>query len=274
MGYHLLYRQTLPLIYMNSINMTFTFCLLNRNHIRRVVLLPMAAMMYLLTSTSAFAIVEYQPTVGLDVAWDNHYITEGRNNLDQGGIAWTVVNVEQNDLAVYAIVGRADQVNYVEWNLGLEYTLHLANDIDATVGYQRLAFYGDEPCSDNEFFGALTINGLTWFVPAISYTYAIEAGGYFVELSIHNPWEINQYLTLTPYIVQGFDFQYSSEQHNGANHFQFGLEAEHQLNDSMALLAHISHSIAQEDIKQQARVDEIQGSLSQTYAGVHFNLRF
>ncbi|WP_435805509.1 hypothetical protein [Shewanella psychromarinicola] len=205
--------------------MTFTFCLLNRNHIGRVVLLPMAAMMCLLTSTSAFAIVQYQPTVGLDVAWDNHYITEGRNNLDQ--------------------------VDYVEWNLGLEYTLHLANDIDATVGYQHLAFYGDEPCSDNEFFGALTINGRTWFVPAINYTYATEAGGYFVELSIHSPWEINQYLTLTPYIVQGFDFQYSSEQHKGANHFQFGLEAEHQLNDSMTLSANISHSIAQEDIKQQ-----------------------
>jgi len=228
--------------------------------------------MSLLIATSALA--QDQPTVGLDIAWENHYITEGRNNLARGGIAWGVINVEKNDLGVYAIVGRADQVNYVEWNLGLEYSLHLANNMDATVGYQRLAFYGDDPCTDNEFFGALTMNGLTWFVPAINYTYATEAGGYFVELSIHSPWEINQDFTLTPYLVQGFDFQYSSEEHDGANHFQFGLEAKHQLSDSMALSAHISHSIAQEDIKQQARTGEIQGRVDQTYAGVHFNLNF
>ena len=54
----------------------------------------------------------------------------------------------------------------------------------------------------------------------------------------------------------------------------FGLEAEQKLNDSMALSAHISHSIAQGDIKQQASADDIQGSLDQTYAGVHFKLSF
>tara|TARA_R110000796_G_scaffold18425_26_gene55841 strand:- start:1232 stop:1360 length:129 start_codon:yes stop_codon:yes gene_type:complete len=42
----------------------------------------------------------------------------------------------------------------------------------------------------------------------------------------------------------------------------------------MALSAHISHSIAQGDIKQQASADDIQGSLDQTYAGVHFKLSF
>tara|TARA_R110002124_G_scaffold13490_1_gene62076 strand:+ start:114 stop:878 length:765 start_codon:yes stop_codon:yes gene_type:complete len=254
--------------------MNFDFCLSNRNHYARAFCCAMATMMCLMTSSSAFATAEYQPTAGVDVAWENNYVTQGRNNLEHGGIAWAVANIEQNDLAVYAIVGRADQVNYVEWNLGLEYTLHLANNIDATVGYQRLEFYGDEHCSDNEFFGALTVNGLTWFVPAVNYTYATEAGGYFIELSIHSPWEINQHFTLTPYIVQGFDFQYSSEEHNGANHFQFGLEAEQKLNDSMALSAHISHSIAQGDIKQQASADDIQGSLDQTYAGVHFKLSF
>ncbi|WP_259397325.1 hypothetical protein [Shewanella sp. SG41-4] len=254
--------------------MTFDFFLSNCSHGIRALSRTMATLMCLATSWSAFATAEYQPTAGFDVAWENNYITEGRDNLDHGGISWAVVNIEQNDLVVYAIVGRADQVNYVEWNLGLEYNLHLANNVDATVGYQRIEFYGDERGSDNEFFGALTVNGLTWFVPAINYTYATEAGGYFIELSLQSPWEINQHFTLTPYIVQGFDFQYSSEEHNGANHFQFGLEAEQKLNDSMALSAHISHSIAQGDIKQQASVDNIQGSLNQTYAGIHFELSF
>ncbi|MGX9462275.1 hypothetical protein ACWXWU_13720 [Shewanella sp. A14] len=248
--------------------------MLKRTQLVSPLLFGAAIILGLLFSTPVFASTENQPNIGFDIAWDNHYISEGRDNLEKGGIVWGVVNFEQNDLAVYAVVGRADQVSYVEWNLGVEYTIHLANDFDATIGYQRLAFYCDEHASDNEFFSSLTYNGFSWLVPAVNYTYATEAGGYFVELSLHSPWEINEQLTLTPYVVQGIDFQYSSEQHDGANHFQFGLEAEHKINDSMAVSAHISHSIAQEDIKQQAPIDGVQGSLDQTYAGVHFNLSF
>ncbi|CAM4164904.1 hypothetical protein [Shewanella livingstonensis] len=254
--------------------MTFDFYLSNRKHYLSCFLPVVVAAVSLMTSIPALAMTASQPTVGFDIAWDNDYITEGRNNLEKGGIIWGVASVEQDDLVAFAVVGRADQVHYIEWNVGVEYTLHLHDEVDATIGYQRLEFYGDERESDNEFFSSLTYTGFSWVVPAINYTFATEAAGYFVALSLHSPWEINNQLTLTPYIVQGFDFQYSSEQHNGANHFQFGLEAEHQFNDSMAVSAHISHSIAQEDIKQQARAEDIQGSLDQTYAGLHFKLIF
>ncbi|WP_206194437.1 MULTISPECIES: hypothetical protein [Shewanella] len=254
--------------------MTFYTSTINRKNSVNSFFLVVMTWVSLMVSIPALATTDNQPTIGFNIAWDNHYISEGRNNLDKGGIVWGVASFEQEDLAVYAVVGRADQVHYIEWNAGLEYTLHLHDDVDATIGYQRLEFYGDERASDNEFFSSLTYNGFSWLIPAINYTFATEAGGYFVELSLHSPWEINEQLTLTPYVVQGVDFQYSSEQHDGANHFQFGLEAEHQISDSMSLSAHISHSIAQEDIKQQASTDGIQGSLDQTYAGVYLNLTF
>ncbi|GGP48107.1 hypothetical protein [Shewanella saliphila] len=248
--------------------MTFDFCTVHRKHFATCVFLPTLAVISLTAAMPALAETDTQPNVALDLVWENHYITEGRNNLDKGGIAWAVASVEHNDMVAYAVVGRADQVNYTEWNAGLEYTLHLDYDIEATLGYQRLEFYGDERASDNEFFSSITYNGLDWLVPVVNYTYATEASGYFVTLSVYSPWEINSQLTLTPYVSQGFDFGYSSEAHDGTNHVQFGLEAEYQFSENLMFATHISHSIALEDIKQQAAADGQQGSLDETYAGI------
>lgn len=259
---------------MSLLNMSFYSCTIRRKHYVSTFFLAVVSALSLIISTPAQATADSEPIIGFDLAWDNHYISEGRDNLDKGGITWGGASFEQENLTAFIVAGRADQVHYTEWNAGLEYTLSTHDDLDATFGYQRLEFYGDERASDNEFFSSLTYNGFSWFVPAVNYTFATEAGGYFVEVSLHSPWEVNEQLTITPYVVQGFDFQYSSEQHDGANHFQFGLEAEHQLNDSIALSAHISHSIAQDDIKQQASHDGVQDSLNQTYVGIHFNLTF
>lgn len=254
--------------------MAFDFCSATRKHCVTAVFLRILAMISLVISIPALSSNETQPGFAVDLGWENHYITEGRNNLEKGGIAWAVASVEHNDMIAFAVVGRADQVHYTEWNAGLEYTLHFHEDVDATIGYQRLEFYGDERASDNEFFSSIAYNGIDWLVPAINYTYATEASGYFVTLSVHSPWELNSQLTLTPYVMQGFDFGYSSEAHDGANHVQFGLEAEHQFYDNLAIIAHISHSIALEDIKQQARADDQQGNLDETYAGVFISWGF
>lgn len=253
--------------------MTFNFSIICRKQSLNVVA-PSLAILSLLVSAFALASNETPPAIGLNLGWDNHYITEGRNNLTKGGITWAAATAEHNDMVAFAVVGRADQVHYTEWNAGLEYALHFHDDIDATIGYQRLEFYGDERASDNEFFSSIAYKGIDWIIPAIHYTYATEASGYFVTVSLHNPWEINSQFTFTPYLSQGFDFGYSSEKHNGANHVQFGLEAEHQFNDNLALTAHISHSIALEDIKQQAQADGQLGNLDETYAGVYFSWGF
>lgn len=248
---------------MNLTGLT-TCCTNNLN----AVFISLLATLSLVAVHPAFAADETQTNIGLHWGWENHYVTEGRNNLEKGGIAWAAASVERNNMVFFAVVGRADQVHYTEWNAGLEYTLALRDDIEATLGYQRLEFYGAERASDNEFFSSMTYRGIDWFVPAVNYTYATEASGYFVTFSAHSPWEINSQLTLSPYVQQGFDFGYSSDTHNGANHVQFGLETQYQYCDNLGILAHISHSIALDDIKQQAAVNNQQGSLNETYAGV------
>ncbi|MCL1142785.1 hypothetical protein [Shewanella gaetbuli] len=210
----------------------------------------------------------------LDLAWDSQYISEGRNNLDDGGIAWAMASINQDNLIIYAVLGRGDQSHYIEWNFGVEYAVNFAENFEATFGYQRLEFYGAERASDNELFSTLTYSGVEWLIPAISYTYSTEAAGYFIEVSLHSPWEITDTFTVTPYVLQGFDFNYVTEEHNGANHFQFGLELGYQFTDNIYAMAHVNHSIALDDIKQQAKNEQFEDDLDQTYAGVFINWQF
>ncbi|QYJ86047.1 hypothetical protein K0I73_18140 [Shewanella mesophila] len=208
----------------------------------------------------------------LDLGWDSRYISEGRNNLDKGGIFWATAVYQYENISLYAVSGRADSEHYIEWNLGLEYGITLSDNLAGAVGYQRIEAYADDRCSDNEFFAYLEYTALDWLTPSLGYTYSTEAGGYFVEASLHSNWELSDSITVTPYITQAFDFQYVTEAHDGANHFQFGLEAQYQLNTQLMLSGHLSHTIAQEDIKREN--SDSQSNLNQTYAGVHISWSF
>lgn len=210
----------------------------------------------------------------LDLGWDSKYISEGRNNLDKGGIYWGSAIVETGALTTYAVVGRGDSTHYTEWNFGLEYSLQLHENLESSVGYQRLEFYSDERAHDNEVFAEIAYIGIHWLRPSVSYTFATEAGGYFVEVSLHSPWHITEQFSVTPYVTQGFDFQYATEEHDGLNHFQLGVEANYTISNSFAIYAHLSHSIAMDDIKDEAHNDGVQGGLDETYGGIHFNWGF
>lgn len=210
----------------------------------------------------------------LTLGWDNHYVTQGRDNLSSGGIAWSGLYHSRGGLGAFALFGRADSVNYAELDVGLEYGFNLFESLEANIGIQRLEFYGDDRANDNEVYAYLAYQGLSWLTPSINYTYATEASGYFVELSLHSHWQANEQLTLTPYVTQGFDFGYVSQAHDGRNQLQFGVEACYSLTPSLSASLHLSYSIAQADIKQQAKEEEWRGDLDQSYAGLYLEWQF
>lgn len=212
--------------------------------------------------------------VTLDLGWDSQYVSQGRNNLQDGGIYWLNTAVQQDNITVYALVGRGDSQAYTEWNIGLEYGFDVAENLEANVGYQRIEGYSNTRCHDNELFAELAYTAEPWLVPSMSYVYSTEAAGYFVEVSLHSYWHVTDQLSLTPYITQGFDFKYSTEEHDGRNNLQFGLEANYQLSSYMSIDGHISYSIAQGDIEQEAMANGDMSSQDETYAGIHFAITF
>lgn len=209
-----------------------------------------------------------------DLGWDSKYISEGRDNLSNGGIYWATAAIQKDNFNIYATVGRGDSEHYTEWNFGIDYSFNLSEHLVGNVGYQRLEFYGNERANDNELFSSIEYTQFDWLVPSLSYTYSTEAAGYFVEFTVHSDWALTESFTISPYITQGFDFQYVTEEHNGANHLQFGIEAEYVLINHWVLSGHISHSIAQEDIKLEARENGNSSGLDETYAGMHLSWSF
>lgn len=204
-------------------------------------------------------------------SWDSKYISEGRNNLEEGGIAWAVAAVTLDQLTVFAAAGRGDQAYYIEYDVGLEYSLEFHENVDAVIGYQRIETYGDDRASDNELFATVAYSGWQWLVPELSYTFSTEAGGYFIEAALYNPWQVSDTFHLTSYVKQAFDFQYVTEEFDGANHFQLGVEANYQLTPTVAIGGHVSHTIAMKDIKEEVGSSH---GLNQTYAGVNISLSF
>jgi hypothetical protein len=206
---------------------------------------------------------------------DSHYVTEGRNNLAQSGIYWANTLLTKDALTGFATLVRGSNSHYVEWNLGVEYLIQLSDNLESYVGYQRLETYGSLEgslrSSDNELFSLLSYTQWDWLTPSVAYTYSTLASGYFVELSLHSHWQLDDKLSLSPYMSQGFDFQYATEAHDGANHFQIGLEANYQWATHLRLSAHMAHSWALEDINMEARSMGGQGSLEQTYGGLHIH---
>ncbi|ABM01748.1 hypothetical protein SHAM105786_13075 [Shewanella amazonensis] len=218
----------------------------------------------------ALPVMAAAPEFAMELGWDSKYVSEGRNNLPQGGIAWAGASATVGDVSAFALVGRADSEHFTEWNFGVEYQLHLHETLEAIVGVQRIEAYGDLRCSDNELFAELAWTRWDYLVPSIAYTYNTEAGGYFVELSLHSNWHLGEQVTLSPYLTQGFDFQYVTEAHNGANHLQFGLEAAWAFADNLTASAHVSRVIAGKDIE----VDMGDEARDETFAGVRLAWAF
>lgn len=228
------------------------------------------SMLLLALGLAGLPAMALEPDFVVDIGWDSRYITEGRDNLAGGGIGWGALAASIGDFTGYARVGRADSEHYTEWNFGVEYALHLHDQIEAFVGLQRIESYGDERCNDTEFFAEMALVQWDYLVPSLAYTYSTEAGGYFVELSLHSNWHLGERLTLSPYITQGLDYQYVTEAHNGRNHLQFGVEAEYALADGLAITGHISRTQAGHDITLELGDD----GLDETFAGVHLNWAF
>ena len=175
-------------------------------------------------------------TANIDLGWDSKYVSQGRNNLAKGGIYWMNTSIQYGNLTTYALVGRGDSQAYTEWNIGLEYALDLSEHLEANLGYQRIEGYSSSRCQDNELFAELAYTAKPWLVPSVSYVYSTEAAGYFVELSLHSYWQVTEQFTLSPYVTQGVDFKYRTEEHN-AEESPDDLQINHQIRVEAHLVA-------------------------------------
>jgi len=191
---------------------------------------------------------------GAGVLWESRYVTEGRDNLKEGGIFSLETAVDLCGFALGAWAAVGDSEEYQEFNFFAEYH-HRLGEFEMYAGYTRLEFYPDHE-SDNELSAGVSYQGIPYLIPATDYVHSTEAGGSFVEVSLRSELAfLEERLTVSPYILEGFDLGYATEEFDGPNNLQVGVEVSYSLLKWCDLIGYVAHSWAHEDVEREGLGD-------------------
>lgn len=220
---------------------------------RRTIKNAVAGMGITLVSLSAFA----QPTLpetAVSQTWVSKYVSQGRNNLETGGLSSFEASATLGNVTTAFWYGTGSETDYSEMSLAFEYGLELLGK-EAYVSYARIAFPEDDE-SDNEIGAGLSLDAIGSFTPALDYYHSTGAEGGFLELSLTSEKNyLNGDLVVESYLVEGVDFGYASAEHDGANHLALGVNMNLTLNDNFELFASAEQTFAQEDITREGGED-------------------
>lgn len=186
--------------------------------------------------------------------YTSRYVSEGRDNLPEGGMWTAEAGVSGAAISAAAWYGRAETGGYEELNLSVAYGLTMG-DWQAAFGYTHLSFLETDE-TDQELSVELVRELAAGLLLTVAGVYSVEAEGSFVEVSLSREflWEGSRY-SLLPYLLEGFDFGYASDTYDGPNHLQAGLILSCQLCDTLSLSAEIAHSWAHGDVRRDGSGD-------------------
>lgn len=200
----------------------------------------------------AVADVVSRPEVEFSGAWDSAYVTEGRDNLDEGGLVSAAVDVAWDRVALFGWAARGDHTDYEEYNVGLSYALDLGS-VSAEVMYTRFEYRGaDDAPGDNEFSlrCSASLAGLVQL--ECTGRYATEAAGAFLEWIVRRDCDVGSSgVTITPYALAGVDLGYASNEFDGLNHVEAGIALSYPLGERMAVTLRCARSWAQRDVRRE-----------------------
>lgn len=203
-------------------------------------------------------------------AWDSKYVSEGRDNLDEGGLFWSELIGTYGNSEVVVFRGDGDSANFGEWNIGVAHSVDLG-DFSLTGSYTYLyeSPGGEE---DHELaleFAAPTLAG---FESSLAFVYSTEAEGVFAEIIVEKEYILSDTVSLIPDTVLGFNDGYVQGEPNGVNHLQLGVTLSYAIRENVGLnlFAHHSFGIADglDDVTWFGVNIDLGGSLSK-HGGHH-----
>ncbi|MCP3676182.1 MAG: hypothetical protein GY721_00920 [Deltaproteobacteria bacterium] len=204
----------------------------------------------LVFSQSVHAETALKPAIGLTAQWESKYVSEGRDNLSEGGIFSFEATAELQGFTTGAWYASGYSESYEELNLFIEYGADI-RFVSAYVGYTRLEFL-ETDTFDNELGVGLAINNIPHVVPSLDYVYSTESEGAFVEFSLSSELVLlEERVTLEPYILEGFDFGYATPDFDGVNNLQVGINVTIAAIERVSLVGSANHSWAHEDVDNE-----------------------
>ena len=210
------------------------------------------------------AAVEFEGTL----SYHTRYMLEGYDVLDagfergEGGIATLVLNVSQEtrigDFFAEAALYATPSEDYREAEVILGFGRSLG-DFSGSLFFSRFfieADYGtgDEVLYYNEYTATLSYDAWEAWTPGIEFVYSDLNYGELLVVSLEGEFEVHG-VTLVPYVLADFDFDYVSDEYDGLNHVQAGVSWPMPFPGGRELTAYISYSIAGGNLRRDEALD-------------------
>ncbi|MGE9291896.1 MAG: hypothetical protein ACQKBT_12930 [Puniceicoccales bacterium] len=195
---------------------------------------------------------EMETEASATFGWDSIYLAEGRDDLGKGGLVYSEFTGTAGPVALGAWYADATDVNYNEWNLFAEIAVEIADGLEGYLGYTYLDFYDDGEKTDDNEVGVGLAYAITDYLEATAdYVYSFEAEGSFVEVALAAPYDLAEGFSVAPYVLLGIDFGYRTEEYDGWNHLQVGLDAEYLIGERFAIGGYAAYAFALRDIEKE-----------------------
>ena len=188
---------------------------------------------------------EHSSDLFVRTMWDSKYVSEGRDNLGEGGlgsasVGWTYTSDHNGELIFGGWYAEGTSVDYTELNLGVAYGWSLEK-LDIAVGYTWLD-YAETDASDNEFAIEAGTSLFDDYDVGAVFIYSDEAGGAFFEFVVSKSFE-EGLATWTPYLLLGINDGFVATEHEGLNNLQMGVEVSASISEHFELSGYLAYTI-------------------------------
>jgi hypothetical protein len=203
----------------------------------------------------------------LTTGWESRHIHYGVNESGNGGAYTTELGVCIHDFTLSVWNGFGTSSDFEEWDFTTGYHFDLG-EVFLIPGYNlrylpegtsQVDSHEDETPEEeeghadhahktygNELFVVLGTNKIPYVTPSTAFIWDLNnTPGAFLEFRLDG--EIPVYkdiVTLQPYALMGVNLGYNTRSYYGWNSFQFGVEANWQINKIISAFAGINYSLA------------------------------
>ncbi|MEA3500671.1 MAG: hypothetical protein U9R41_06630 [Candidatus Marinimicrobia bacterium] len=202
-------------------------------------------------------------SVSINTSWNSKYFSEGRNNLNDGGMFVIGSNFGLNGFSIGSWLGIGDTEDYQELQMFIQYGKKISN-FDLYIQYQRLRFFKSKK-NDNELGVGIAYSKYPLLLPSIDYVYSTESEGAYLYCTVKSNINITENFSFSPYLLEGIDLGYASQKYDGFNNFQIGIEAIFSLTNKINLNSSIAYSWAQEDVNRTNGKDQFWGNVGVSF---------
>lgn len=184
--------------------------------------------------------------------WASKYVEQGYETSEDSCYSTTLLaNWDKFEfMGLYRYVPNQD---FQELNLGLHHTLEL-NSYSLSYGYIYYHFPAGVS-HGHELDATLSFNGVDLIAPYLTLLYDLQQNSFYLESGISYSYEANEFLSLSPYVLMGFDFNYATPDFDGGAQIQVGVQGIYSLPQDLSLIFSYNRSFALEDLKVNGQGD-------------------